>query len=100
MTDTLGQLLRGMRERKGLLLREVAAALKMDTALLSKIERDERKPSKVQVLSFAKFYNANSDNLLVALLSDKIANELGSDDVALKAVQIAERKIKNQKRKH
>lgn len=96
---SLGELLREQREQKGLLLREVAAALEMDTALLSKVERDERKANKEQVLAFAKYYNASSDEFLVAWLSDKLAYELQNEELALKAMQVAEEKIKHQKRK-
>lgn len=96
---SLGELLREQREQRGLLLREVAAALEMDTALLSKIERAERKPNKEQVLAFAKYYKVNSENFLVAWLSDKLAYDLQDEDLALKAMQVAEEKIKYQKRK-
>jgi len=92
---TFGENLRELRETKGLLLREVGNALALDTALLSKFERNERKPSKDQVLAFAKYYRANPENLLVEWLSDKIADEFGSEEVALKAVHVAERKIKD-----
>ena len=90
---TLGQLLRGYREAKGLLLRQVAAALEMDTALLSKIERDERKPGKEQVLSFARYYNADTDELLLAWLSDKLAGEVANENLAKEALKAAEKKI-------
>lgn len=96
---TFGETLRDLREGKGLLLREVGKALALDIALLSKFERNERKPSKEQVLIFAKYYNSNSEKLLIAWLSEKIAHEVGNDEVALKAVQVAERKIKEYQRR-
>ena len=95
--QTLGQKLRELREKDSLLLREVAAALQMDTALLSKIERDERLPNKDQVISFAKYYKVNSDDLLIEWLSDKLALEVENEDVGLKAMQVAEEKIKHKK---
>lgn len=91
--NTFGQILREYRESKGLLLRQVAAALEMDTALLSKFERDERKPNKEQVLTFAKYYNAKADILLLAWLSDKIANEVQNEDLASQALKEAGRKV-------
>ncbi|HRA60465.1 MAG TPA: helix-turn-helix transcriptional regulator [Bacteroidia bacterium] len=96
---SIGEILREQRESKQLLLREVAAAMEMDTALLSKIERNERKPSKEQVLTFAKYYKVNEDDLLVAWLSDKLASEALNEDVALKAMKVAEEKVKYHKRK-
>jgi transcriptional regulator with XRE-family HTH domain len=90
---TLGQILRTYRESKGLLLRQVAAALDLDTALLSKYERDARQPSKEQVLAFARYYNVNVEELLIAWLSDKIAGEVQNEDLAKEALKAAERKI-------
>lgn len=93
ISNTLGQILRELREEKSLLLRQVAAALEMDTALLSKFERDERKPNKEQVLTFAKYYNANADELLLAWLSDKIANDVQNEDLATQALKEAGKKV-------
>lgn len=97
--NTLGQILREQRESKGLLLRQVAAAFEMDTALLSKFERDERKPNKDQVLAFAKFYNIKADEFLLAWLSDKIAYEVQDEDLAKQALKAAEKKVELHKRK-
>ncbi|CAN5815947.1 helix-turn-helix transcriptional regulator [soil metagenome] len=99
MNKSFGNLMREQRESKRRLLREVAAELKMDTALLSKIERNERKPNKEQVLAFAKYYQVKSDDFLVAWLSDKLAYEVQDEDLALKAMQMAEEKIKFKKGK-
>ena len=48
---TFGNIIRHKREEKGLLLRQVAAALEIDQALLSKIERGQRNAKKQLVLS-------------------------------------------------
>ncbi|MDZ4715866.1 MAG: helix-turn-helix transcriptional regulator [Cytophagales bacterium] len=98
--DTLGQILRKQREAKGLLLRQVAASLEMDTALLSKFERDERNPNKEQVLAFAKYYNASPDELLLAWLSDKIANDVQNEDLATQALKEAGKKVELHKKKN
>ena len=97
--NTLGQILRECRESKGLLLRQVAAAFEMDTALLSKFERDERKPNKEQVIAFAKYYEIKIDELLLAWLSDKIAGEFQNEELAKKALKEAGRKIEHFKKK-
>ncbi len=97
--ETLGQILREQRESKGLLLRQVAAALEMDTALLSKFERDDRKPNKRQVIAFAKYYHMHTDELLLAWLSDKIAEEVRDEDFANEALKAAEKKVELFKRK-
>ncbi|MBL8677267.1 MAG: helix-turn-helix transcriptional regulator [Alphaproteobacteria bacterium] len=91
--ETIGKKLRELREKQNLFLRQVAASLDMDTALLSKIERDERIPNKDQVIAFARFYKVNADDLLVEWLSDKLVSEVKDEKIALKAVQKAERKL-------
>ena len=91
--NTLGEILREHRESKGFLLRQVAAALEMDTALLSKFERNERVPNKEQVLIFAKYYGIDKDHLILAWLSDKISNELQGEDLAKEVLKAAEIKV-------
>ncbi|MFN3784128.1 MAG: helix-turn-helix domain-containing protein [Spirosomataceae bacterium] len=66
---TTGELLRESREKKGLLLRQVAALLDIDTAIISKIERGERKANKEQIVKLAEILDLNKDELLVHYLS-------------------------------
>ena len=98
-TQTFGEIIRKLREDKGLILRQVAAALDVDQAIISKYEKGERKPNREQVLAFSKFFNTKPDDLLIAWLSDKIVYELEDEDVALKALQVAEEKVKYQNKK-
>ena len=73
----LGQKIRELREKQNLLLRQVAAHLEVDTALMSKIERGDRNASKQQVIEIAKFLKANEDELLTLWLADKLENVVG-----------------------
>lgn len=86
-----------MRETKGLLLREVGAKLSLDPTILSKIERDERMPTREQVKALADFYKDQKNEVIIAWLSDKLFNEVQNEDLALQAMQVAEEKIKNKK---
>lgn len=97
--QSFGEKIKQLRESKGLLLRQVAAALEVDQAIISKYEKGNRKPNRNQVLAFAKFFNTNEDDLLIAWLSDKVVFELEDEELAMKAMQLAERKIKYQKNK-
>ena len=97
--ESLGDILRQQREKRNLLLRQVGASMEIDQALISKFERGERKPTREQVLQFAKLYEVNEDDLLVAWLSDKLAYEVQDESLGLKAMQVAEKKIKYQNRK-
>jgi transcriptional regulator with XRE-family HTH domain len=86
---------RQLREQKGLLLRQIAAALEVDTALVSKIERGERKASKEQIIKIAELLEINPDELLVIWLSDKIVDMLQEEPLAYKVLKNSENRLKN-----
>ncbi len=92
--ERFGAQIRQLREEKGLLLRQLAAAMETDPGLLSKFEKGERKPTREWVLAVAKFFNVPAEGLLVAWLSEKIVYQVGDDEVALKALIVAEQRIR------
>ncbi|QQR94135.1 MAG: helix-turn-helix domain-containing protein [Bacteroidota bacterium] len=89
----IAEIIRELREQNGLLLRQVAAEIEIDQALLSKIERGERMPTKDQVIRLAKFYKVDLNEFLIAFISDKLVYELQNEEVALKAMQVLKRKL-------
>ncbi|NEN25722.1 helix-turn-helix transcriptional regulator [Cryomorpha ignava] len=93
-SKTTGEILREEREKKGLLLRQVAAMLDIDTAILSKIERSERKATKEQIIKLAEILDLDKDNLLIQYLSEKILNEIKDEELGSKALKVAEQKMK------
>lgn len=98
----IGQTLRELRESRGLLLREVGATLSIDPTLLSKIERNDRMPTKEQVNALSEFYEDKKNEVIIAWLSDKLVYEIQDEDLAIAAMKVAEQKIeylKNQKAK-
>ena len=92
--ETIGQILRNKRQALGLLLRQVSAYIDIDQAILSKIERNERKPTKEMLEKLAEILKLDKDELLVQFISDKIAYELVNEDCASKVLKVAEKKIK------
>lgn len=97
--DSLGSTIKQLREKLELPLRTVAAYLDIDQAVLSKIEHGHRKATREQVLQLAKYFKVNEDELIVAWLSDKLANEVQDEDLAKQALKAAEKKIDNFKKK-
>lgn len=93
-TGTIGEKLRYIREEKVLPLRKVAALLDIDVAILSKMERGERRITKDVVLKLASIYNYNSEELLINFLSDKILYEIQNEDLGIEALRVAEEKVK------
>lgn len=91
---TIGEKLRELRESKELPLRKVSALLDIDVAILSKMERGERKITKDIVLKLAEIYGYNADELLILFLSDKIMYEIQDEDLGEKALKVAEQRVK------
>lgn len=91
----LGQKIRRLREERGLLLREVAASIEIDQALLSKIERGERKATKSQIVALAKYFGIQERELLTDWLGERIAYEiLEEHQIAEAALKVAEQTFK------
>ncbi len=91
---TVGATLRELREKKGLLLREVGAQLSLDPTILSKIEQDKRMPTKEQVKILSEFYKHQKNDVIIAWLSDKLYYEVEDEALAFQAMRVAEEKIK------
>ena len=94
-----GEFIREQRIARGLLLREVAAKLHIDPSLLSRIERGDKRATRVQVVQLAAILRANENEFLVQYLSERVVYELKDEKLALKAMQAAEKKIVYLKRK-
>ena len=89
----VGEIIREKREEKGWLLRHLAAEIDIDQALLSKIERGERKATKDQIQKFAEVLGLKKDELMLQYLSENIAFEIVEEKNALEVLHVAENKI-------
>lgn len=94
MSNQFGEKIKQLREENNLLQRQVASELEIDTPMLSKIERGERKAKKEQVFLFAKLYKANKDELLTLWLADQLVDVVQYESLALQAMQVAENEVK------
>lgn len=90
----LGQELRKIRESKNILLRQVASYLEIDTAMISKMERGERKLNRVQVIKLAEYYNVSQEKLLTLWVCDKILDTVENEPFAVKGMQQALKTLK------
>ncbi|WP_343697708.1 Fic family protein [Flavobacterium sp.] len=90
-------LLKNAREQKGLKTRELAQLAGIDQALISKFESGSRKPTKDQIIKLSQLLEIDYETLMIAWLKEKILYEIGDDDLALKALKVAEDEIKYNK---
>jgi hypothetical protein len=86
----LGDASRELGEGKQQPLQIVVAYLE---AILSRIERGQRKSSREQVVKL----EVNAADLFVAWLSDKVVYEVLEEDIAWQALNVAEEKVKYNK---
>lgn len=99
MANQFGEKIKQLREANSLLQRQVASELQIDTPMLSKIERGERKAKKEQVVVFAKLYRANNEELLTLWLADQLVKVVENEACGLQAMLVAEEEVKYQIRK-
>lgn len=90
---TLGETLKCAREEKDLILRKVAAEVDIDQSLISKFEKNKRKPTMEQILILANFYGLSESELVINWYSEKIAKELKHTESTSKILKVAEEKI-------
>ena len=95
--ESIGEIIRRLRKEKGEPLRKVAAYLDIDQAVLSKIERGQRKATKKQVEKLAKYFEANKKEMLVAYLSDRILYAIEDEEFAEEALKVAEEQVAYEK---
>jgi transcriptional regulator with XRE-family HTH domain len=74
--NLLGERIRELRERNGILLRQLAAFVEVDTALISKLERAERRATRDQVIKIAEFLHVKEGELINLWLADRIVDSL------------------------
>lgn len=92
--STVGIKLRELREKSGLSLRRAAVQADVDIAILSKMERGERKFSKELIIRLSELYNTKPDLLIIDFLSEKVLYDLKDEEFGLKALKLAEQKIR------
>jgi HTH-type transcriptional regulator, competence development regulator len=91
---SLGSYIRKLREDKGLLLRQSAAFLEVDTAFISKVERGERKLNKVKVEKLAAFLQTDTEEMLTIWLTERILNLINDEREAEAALRLALKECK------
>jgi len=81
-----GEKIKYLREQNGLLQREIAAELKIDTPMYSKIEGGYRKAKRQQVLQLVKIFNADEEELISAWLADQVLHILKDEKYGLNSL--------------
>jgi transcriptional regulator with XRE-family HTH domain len=89
-----GKKIKELREERGLVQRQLSAALEIDTPMYSKIERGERKAKRSQIPIMAQMFEIDEKELLTIWLADKVLDTVeGEEDVRHDALVYAQREM-------
>lgn len=95
----LGKKLKELREAKGMVQRQIAAELKIDTAYVSKMESNEKPVSRIHLKKLSTLFEVPEQELLTFWLADKVFDLLEGEAVALEAISYAEKELKSYSKK-
>lgn len=66
-----GNKIKELRDEQGILQRQLAALLEIDTPMFSKIERGDRRAKREQVIKLAQYLHQDEKDMLTLWLADK-----------------------------
>lgn len=92
-----GDKIKELREEQGLLQRQLAAVLEIDTPMFSKIERGDRRAKREQVIKLAEYLHHDEKEMLTLWLADKFIDAVEDEqerDLCHDAIIVAQEKIK------
>ncbi len=90
----LGNKIKSLRDEQGILQRQVAAYLEIDTPMFSKIERGDRRAKRSQVIQMATYFKVDEKEMLTLWLADKVLDALeGEDELKLIAIETAKNEL-------
>ena len=90
----LGNKIRSLRDEQGILQRQVAAYLEIDTPMFSKIERGDRRAKRSQVIQMATYFKVDEKEMLTLWLADKVLDALeGEYELCLDALDTAKAEL-------
>ena len=93
-TMLLGDKIKELREEHGVLQRQLAALLDIDTPMFSKLAPGDRYAKRTQVIQFAEYFYIDKNELLTLWLADKVLDAIeDEDELKRKAIEVAQERI-------
>lgn len=88
-----GKTLKNLRTNKSETLHQVSMGTNIDVTLLSKFERNVRFPTNDQINRMAEYFNTSSGDLIALVVSNKIINDYGLNDITNKAINLVSEQL-------
>ena len=92
---SLGNYIKTNREKKKLLMRQLASLVDVDTSMISKIENGYRTPTKGQINKISSALEIDNKLLLSMWYAEKIYQEIKDENEALNILKLAAEKVKS-----
>ena len=87
----LGPKIKELRLENGVLQRQLASLLEIDTPMFSKIERGDRRAKRTQVIQLANYFNVDETELLTLWVADKVLDAVEDEEaLRLDAIRVAQ----------
>lgn len=87
------QILKEIREHRGITLQSVHASSGIHLAQLSRIENGKRLPTLEQIQILAKIYECDEKRLIIQRESDRILESIPDPEIASETLKVAEAKV-------
>ena len=97
MATQFGERIRELRTKQGLLLRQLASKLDVDTSIISKVERGDRQLKKEQIPLLAEILHTDKKELETLWLADQLMQLVKDEPTADEALKSVSKKIKKAK---
>ncbi len=89
-----GNKIRKLRDEHGVLQRQLAALLEIDTPMFSKIERGDRRAKREQVIKLAEYFHQDEKEMLTLWLADKVLDAISNEEeLSHSAISVAQEQI-------
>ena len=76
----LGRKIKELRTENGVLQRQLASLLEIDTPMFSKIEKGDRRAKRTQVIQIANYFKIDEKELLILWVADKVIDAVNDEE--------------------
>mgnify|MGYP002548152093 FL=1 len=91
-----GNRIRELRDKQGVLQRQLAVLLEIDTPMFSKIERGDRRAKCEHVIKLAEYLHQDVKEMLTLWLADKVLDAVGAEEeISYDAITVAQKHVQS-----
>ena len=90
---SFGETIRNLRLQMNVPLRVVAAAVEIDSTLLSRFELCDRFPTPDQLARFANYFQLPLRELSAQVIADRIIATYGAEEITARAVDMVKERL-------